>query len=209
MTEKEMEDLIAAYPDDFFFQHQLVLRGRQQSLAGVGRFDLLFEDRFRSQILMELKAHALNYENASQVAEYRDELRRLGHGNVVMWLVAPQIPHSVREFLDDKGIQYTEINVAEFRRVAERHEFAILPADAAAAARVRRGSATNGARSVRNTFPAWPREGLCHYASGVFCSLRNSLFSLESTARPASGLRGGRNGRRHAPGAAEGHRPAE
>ncbi len=125
MTEKEMEDLIAAYPDDFFFQHQLVLRGRQQSLAGVGRFDLLFEDRFRSQILMELKAHALNYENASQVAEYRDELRRLGHGNVVMWLVAPQIPHSVREFLDDKGIQYTEINVAEFRRVAERHEFAI------------------------------------------------------------------------------------
>jgi AAA domain/Endonuclease NucS len=125
MTEKEMEDLIAAYPDDFFFQHQLVLRGRQQSLGGVGRFDLLFEDRFKSKILMELKAHTLNYENATQVANYRDELRRLGHGNVVMWLVAPQIPHSVREFLDDKGIQYTEINVAEFRRVAERHEFVI------------------------------------------------------------------------------------
>ena len=85
MTEKEMEDLIAAYPDDFFFQHQLVLRGRQQSLAGVGRFDLLFEDRFKTQILMELKAHTLKYVNADQVAKYRDELRRLGHGNVVMW----------------------------------------------------------------------------------------------------------------------------
>jgi putative DNA primase/helicase len=74
---------------------------------------------------MELKAQTLNYENATQVANYRDELRRLGHGNVVMWLVAPQIPHSVREFLDDKGIQYTEIHVAAFRRVAERHEFVI------------------------------------------------------------------------------------
>lgn len=125
MTEKNMEDLIAAYPDDFFFQKQFVLVGRQRSLAGVGRFDLLFEDRFKSTILMELKARTLKYEDATQVASYRDELKRNGCKNVVMWLVAPQIPNSVREFLDDKGIEYTEIHVAEFRRVAERHDFVI------------------------------------------------------------------------------------
>ena len=38
-----------------------------------------------------------------------------------MWLVAPLIPHSVREFLDRIGIEYTEIHIAEFRRVADRH----------------------------------------------------------------------------------------
>lgn len=38
-----------------------------------------------------------------------------------MWLVAPQISTSVREFLDRIGIEYTEIHEAEFRRVAERH----------------------------------------------------------------------------------------
>lgn len=125
MTEKDMEDLIAAYPDDFFPQKQFALVGRQRSLGGVGRFDLSFEDRFKSTILMELKARTLKYEDATQVANYRDELKRNGCKNVVMWLVAPQIPHSVREFLDDKGIEYTEIHVAEFRRVAERHDFAI------------------------------------------------------------------------------------
>lgn len=42
-----------------------------------------------------------------------------------MWLVATQIPRSVREFLDDKGIEYSEIHVSEFRRVADRRGFTI------------------------------------------------------------------------------------
>jgi endonuclease NucS-like protein len=125
MTERDMEDLIAAYPDDFFPREPLVLVGRQQSLDGVGRFDLLFEDRFKSKILMELKARPLKYEDATQVANYRDELKRNGCKNVWMWLVAPRIPDSVSEFLDDIGIMYTEIHFGEFRRVAERHDSVI------------------------------------------------------------------------------------
>ncbi len=125
MIEKDMEDLIAAFPDDFFPRKHLVLVGRQQSFSGVGRFDLLFEDEFKSTILMELKARTLKYEDATQVAKYRDELKRNGCRNVIMWLVAPQVPSSVREFLDDKGIEYSEIHVPEFRRVAERHNFNI------------------------------------------------------------------------------------
>ena len=125
MIEKDMEDLIASFPDDFFPRKHLVLVGRQQSFSGVGRFDLLFEDEFKSTILMELKARTLKYEDATQVARYGDELKRNGCRNIIMWLVAPQIPTSVREFLDDKGIEYTEIHFAEFRRVAERHAFPI------------------------------------------------------------------------------------
>jgi hypothetical protein len=125
MIEKDMEDLIAAFPDDFFPRKHFVLVGRQQSFSGVGRFDLLFEDEFKSTILMELKARTLKYEDATQVARYRDELKRNGCRNIVMWLVAPQVPTSVREFLDDKGIEYSEIHVSEFRRVAERHAFVI------------------------------------------------------------------------------------
>jgi len=125
MIERDMEDLIASYPDEFFGRKQFVLVGRQKSFAGVGRFDLLFEDEFKSAILVELKARTLKYEDATQVAKYRDELKRDGQINIVMWLVAPQIPHSVREFLDDKGIEYSEIHLAEFRRVADRHGFTI------------------------------------------------------------------------------------
>jgi hypothetical protein len=125
MIERDMEDLIAAYPDDFFPRKNFVLIGRQRSFAGIGRFDLAFEDEFKSTILMELKAKTLKYEDATQVARYRDELKRNGSTNIVMWLVAPQIPSSVREFLDDKGIEYSEIHVPEFRRIAERHDFVI------------------------------------------------------------------------------------
>jgi hypothetical protein len=125
MIEKDMEDLISAYPDDFFPHRSFVLLDRQRSFAGIGRFDLLFEDEFKTTILMELKAKTLKYDDATQVAKYRDELKRNGCTNIMMWLVAPQIPSSVREFLDDKGIQYSEFHVAEFRLIAERHSFVI------------------------------------------------------------------------------------
>lgn len=125
MLEKDMEDLIASYPDDCFPRRSFTLTGRQRSFAGIGRFDLTFEDEFKSTILMELKAKTLKYEDATQVAKYRDELKRNGCANIVMWLVAPQIPSSIREFLDDKGIEYSEIHIPEFRRVAERHDFVI------------------------------------------------------------------------------------
>ena len=102
-----------------------MLVDRQRSFAGVGKFDLLFEDEFKTNILMELKARPLKYDDATQVARYRDELKRNGYKNVIMWLVAPQIPGHIRDFLDDKGIQYSEFHVAEFRLIAERHDFVI------------------------------------------------------------------------------------
>jgi hypothetical protein len=47
-----------------------------------------------------------------------------------MWLVAPQIPTSVREFLDRIGIEYSEIHLPEFRQVADRRGF-VLHSEAA------------------------------------------------------------------------------
>lgn len=120
-----MEELIARFPSDFFPRRQLKLKGRQESLAGVGRFDLVFTDEWGSTILMELKARPLKYEDATQVATYRDELKRNGHKNIVMWLVSVHVPRSVREFLDNLGIEHTEIHIAEFRGIAERHDFPI------------------------------------------------------------------------------------
>lgn len=120
-----MEDLIAVSPDDFFPGRGFVLRDRQKSFAGIGRFDLLFVDRYRTNILMELKAVPARYENATQLAKYKDALEAQGERNIMMWLVAPDIPRSVREFLDRIGIEYTEIHEAEFRRVAALRGVAI------------------------------------------------------------------------------------
>jgi RecB family endonuclease NucS len=99
MNERDMEDLIAEYPEDFFPNRRFELKGRQKSFAKVGRFDLLFEDEFKTVILMELKAVTGKYEVATQLAKYKDELIARGEKHILMWLVAPQIPPSVREFI--------------------------------------------------------------------------------------------------------------
>lgn len=125
MRESEMEELLATYPDEFFPRKILVLKGRQTSFAGVGRFDLLFEDEHRTNVLVELKARVAKYEDASQIAKYKTALEDRGERNVIMWLIAPLIPRPVVEFLDSIGIEHTEIHEVEFRNVASRHNLNI------------------------------------------------------------------------------------
>ncbi|MDI1304220.1 MAG: endonuclease NucS, partial [bacterium] len=121
MLESVMEELISKYPSEFFPRKSLTLTGRQRSFSGVGRFDLMFQDEHKTNILMELKARPAKYEDASQLAKYNDALKIQGVSNILMWLVATDIPNSVREFLDRIGIEYTEIHESEYRIVAVRH----------------------------------------------------------------------------------------
>ncbi len=55
----------------------------------------------------------------------KEALEARGERNILMWLVAPHIPSSVREFLDRLGIEYSEIHDVQLRRVAERHGITI------------------------------------------------------------------------------------
>jgi hypothetical protein len=125
MLEKDMEELIARYPSEFFPLYHFTLAGRQQTFPGVGRYDLLFHDSRGMKILMELKARPANYPDAEQLAKYNDALKLGGHKGIVLWLVATNIQHSVREFLDTLGIQYSEIHVAEYYRVAEKYDYQV------------------------------------------------------------------------------------
>src|SRR5215813_7269077 len=125
MLERDMEELIARYPEDFFPRKAWRLKDRQHSFAGVGRFDLLFEDEHRTNVLIELKARPAKYEDADQLAKYRTAIQETGTGNVIMWLVSPLIPKPIRDFLDSIGIDYTEIHEAEFRAIASKNSFPI------------------------------------------------------------------------------------
>lgn len=126
MTEREMEDLIAAHVEEFFPRKLLVLKGRQGTFIGVGRFDLLFEDQFKNNLLMELKAVPAKLEVAEQLVKYKQALEVKGEKNVIMWLVAPVIPKHVADFLDRFGVEHTEIHEAEFRQIASRHSYSFV-----------------------------------------------------------------------------------
>src|SRR5713101_4110725 len=123
MTEREMEDLIAAHADEFFPRRLLTLKCRQGVFAGVGRYDLLFEDQFKNNLVMELKAVPAKLEVGEQLVKYKQALEENGEKNVIMWLVAPIVPKHVADFLDRFGVEHTEIHEAEFRQVATRHKY--------------------------------------------------------------------------------------
>jgi len=130
MLEREMEDLIAANPERFFPRNEFVLKGRQQSFHGVGRFDLLFADRHGMTVLMELKAVPARYEVIDQVARYRDALVERGFTNIIMWIVAPSVPPGMKDFLSHLGIEYTEIHESEFIRAATLSGYVLRDASA-------------------------------------------------------------------------------
>jgi hypothetical protein len=123
MLEKEMEDLIAEHPDSFFPRNKFTLIGRQGSFAGVGRYDLLFKDEYDYNILLELKAVPAKYQDAHQLAKYKDAFTERGVDKILLWLVATHIPKSVRDFLENVGIEYTEIHEIEFRKVASLFKY--------------------------------------------------------------------------------------
>jgi hypothetical protein len=122
IREQQLENLLADHPDDFFPDRQFRLIGRQTSFAGVGRFDLLFEDHAGRKWLIELKAVPLKITDTDQLMRYHDEIHESAHSSgLVPCFVAPHIPPHVRSYLDGKGIEYREITLAEFQRVATAH----------------------------------------------------------------------------------------
>ncbi|MGC2830051.1 MAG: hypothetical protein WB994_10460 [Candidatus Acidiferrum sp.] len=123
MTEREMEDLMAAHVGEFFPRRLFILKGRQGVFAGIGRFDPLFEDQFENNILMELKAVPAKLDVAEQLVKYKQALADKGEKNVIMWLVAPIVPKHIADFLDRFGVEHTEIHEAEFRQIASRHNY--------------------------------------------------------------------------------------
>jgi len=123
MIEREMEDLICAYPEEFFPRKELTFIDRQRLFPGVGKYDVLFSDRFGNQILMELKAVTAKSADADQLVRYQQALTANGHRNVILWLVAPMIPKPTADFLDRYGVEHDQIHEAEFRQVAARHDY--------------------------------------------------------------------------------------
>jgi hypothetical protein len=136
MLERDMEDLIAAHPKDFF-NRELTLIGRQQSFADVGRFDLLFKDEFGWMILVELKARVAKYEDASQLAKYKDELGRRNTTSVLMWLVAPHIPFA----------SFSTESVSNTQKYMKR-SFAVWPSDMVKAFHASRNPKRTSGRSM-------------------------------------------------------------
>ena len=121
MLEKDIENIIAKYPDEFFPAENFKLVQQQYMINGK-RFDILFEDKFSRKIIVEVKRGILSREASGQIMEYygllkgRDELQ-----NIELILCANIIPVERKTFLESAGISCKEISIDYINKVATKH----------------------------------------------------------------------------------------
>ena len=126
MLEKDMENLIANYPDEVFPDAGFKLVGQQERF-GQCRVDVVFTDKYNRTILIEIKRGTLSREAAGQVMEYYGLLKQEKPEMIVeLVLCANTIPHERREFLERYGIECKEIGIAKIKEMAEKYGYVFL-----------------------------------------------------------------------------------
>lgn len=112
MSEKQIEDVFAVFAEELI-EPGLSLKARQFVLPNKLRMDLLFEDRDKKQVVVELKKNSVTREDVGQILEYAG---LLGGSRVV--LIAPHIADSIKKSFEHFGIGYIEFS---YERVEKLH----------------------------------------------------------------------------------------
>lgn len=127
MWSKDIENLLARYPDEFFPEQGLKLKGQQVRL-GTYSADIVFENSKGETIIVEIKRGILRREAIGQIIEYYATLKsRKPNRNILLFLVANVIPKEMTVFLKEKlGMEFIEIPASKIREVAEKHTYRFL-----------------------------------------------------------------------------------
>lgn len=104
--EKDFEDIICKYPE--LIGNGLTLKGRQVTLYG-RRMDILFEDKFKIKLIIELKKGPILIEHVGQIMEYEGILLSADDPTIRIMLIGNRVPPNIRRSLDHHGIAWKEI----------------------------------------------------------------------------------------------------
>lgn len=126
MLEKDIENLIANYPAEFFPGEGFKLLG-QQITVEKRRIDVLFEDKHGRQIIVEVKRGILSREASGQIAEYYGLLKLADPlKSYELILCANIIPHERKVFLLNIGIDCKEIALSKIIEVANKYNYTFI-----------------------------------------------------------------------------------
>lgn len=126
MLEKDIENLIAEHPEDFFPGEGFSLIEQQHTIEGK-RIDILFEDKLNRKIIVEVKRGILSREASGQVAEYYGLLKNKNQDKYYeMILCANVIPNERRVFLEQIGIECKELGIAYISEIAKKHNYTFI-----------------------------------------------------------------------------------
>jgi hypothetical protein len=118
MTEREMEDLLWAYPQKFV--NEPLTQFERQPSSDVGRADLVFTDRIGRLLVVELKRGTLERGAILQLVDYFGMMKsRFPDKCVELMVVANRIPVERRLACEQYDVTAVEIPQKKFRDVAE------------------------------------------------------------------------------------------
>lgn len=123
MLEKDIENLIANYPKEFFPKEEFTLVSQQYTLEK-RRIDILFKDKYNRLIIVEIKRGILSREASGQIIEYYGLLKNeFPDKTIELILCANTIPRERKTFLENVGIECKEITLREIIRVSEKYKY--------------------------------------------------------------------------------------
>lgn len=126
MLEKDIENLIARYPEEFFPNSGFRLVGQQVKLGNCF-VDILFEDRYDRTIIVEIKRGILSRDASGQIIEYYGLLKQQNPNKIIeLILCANIIPSERKVFLENVGIECKELGLVLIANVAKQNNYKFL-----------------------------------------------------------------------------------
>jgi len=126
MLEKDIENLIARYPEEFFPNSGFKLVGQQVKIGGCFA-DIVFEDRYNRTIIVEVKRGILSRDASGQIIEYYGLLKQQDPDKIIeLILCANIIPSERRTFLEKVGIECKELGLALITNIAKKKSYGFL-----------------------------------------------------------------------------------
>jgi len=124
MLEKDIENLLASYIEEFLPSRKLVLIGQQIQLGGY-RADLVFQEGPKTKLVIEVKRGLLMDAAIGQIGKYYGLLRQANPSeNIKMILAANVIPKELAIFMkENMNIESLEIPISQINKVASKHNY--------------------------------------------------------------------------------------
>lgn len=126
MLEKDIENLIGQHPEEFFPNSGFTLVGQQIKL-GKCYADIIFEDKHKRKIIVEVKRGILSRDASGQVMEYYGLLKTQSPDNFVeLILCANIIPPERKKFLEAVGIDCKELGINLLNQIAKKVNYQFI-----------------------------------------------------------------------------------
>ena len=129
MLEKDMENLLAKYTEEFFPKRKLKLIGQQVKL-GTYYADIIFENEIGDTVVVEVKRGILSRDAVGQIIDYYGMLKlKAPNRSIFLILVANVIPKERTVYLKAIGIECVEIPFSKIINVARKHSYEFLDSE--------------------------------------------------------------------------------